>query len=132
MSDSTASRDWGRAWPSSSRTQGAWRAGRHASDRGRRDATVRRVIQAWDVVESLIYPGLLLVGDDDVLLEHQPVLRPVCHTLHGDQVVERGDSRLEPLDRRRDRLRAELIVGANSLDVAEDVEPAVPRVEGEI
>ncbi len=55
MSSSAARSDWGRAWPSGSRTQGEAFAGWQRQTRGRRAAQcARRVIQAGLVAELLI------------------------------------------------------------------------------
>jgi hypothetical protein len=54
MSDSTAKCDWGRAWPSRSRTQGAAFAGGKGKTEDAELRSARRVTQACLVVESLI------------------------------------------------------------------------------
>jgi hypothetical protein len=54
MVDFTATCDWGRAWPSRSRTQGAALGGAKRKPEDEEMRRARRVIQACVVVESTI------------------------------------------------------------------------------
>ena len=54
----------------------------------------------------------LLVGDHDVLLDHQLVLGPIGRPLHRDQVVDRGDPHRDARDLLLRRVGAQLLVVA--------------------
>jgi hypothetical protein len=54
MVDSTAACDWGRAWPSRSRTQGAAFGGAKGKPEDEEMRSATRVIQVCGVVESTI------------------------------------------------------------------------------
>jgi hypothetical protein len=75
---------------------------------------------------------LLLVGDHDVLLDHDSVFRPVRSSLHRDQVVDRGNTDLEAEDLLHRRLGFQLVVARHPVGVAEDVEIAMRCDEGEV
>ena len=66
----------------------------------------------------------LLVGDHDVLLEHQLVLGPPRGPLHRDQVIDRGDATPRRPPAGGVRLAAKLVVRPDSGHMAEDVEVA--------
>jgi hypothetical protein len=55
MIDSTAACDWGRAWPSRSRTQGAAFGGAKGKPEDDEMRRAMRVIQVWGVVESIFF-----------------------------------------------------------------------------